>query len=378
MALNYLYFDNAATTAVDPLVVEAMLPYLSEQYGNASATHGPGRMARLAVETARKKIASILHCKPVQIVFTSGGTESANLVIRSMASCPRISHLITSRTEHLCVLQTASIVHESGIVSLDYVALNNDGTVNLMDLNHLLETAPTGTLVCLMHANNEMGAPLNMSLVTEICRRHGAMLFSDSVQTVGHYPFDLSQSSVDFISASAHKFHGPKGVGFLYVKDPSVLRAVTTGGGHESGLRAGTENVAGIVGMAKALELASKRYDADSKHVRLLKSAVREKVLSLGAVVNGCDDDAALYTVLSVGFPKNNITENLLLELDMAGVAASGGSACSAGKSGSHVMEAIGAAERINIRFSFSRNNTLEEVKKLGNILEDILVKIPA
>ncbi len=375
MGLNYLYFDNAATTPVDPLVLEAMLPYLSEQYGNPSATNGPGRMARLAVETARKKIAAILHCKPKSIVFTSGGTESANMAMRTAVAGIRLGNMITSRTEHPCVLHTARNLHYKGQVSLNYVGLNSQGSVQLTDLSELLEQSHGRSIVCLMHANNETGTALNIPMATEICKRNKAVFFSDTVQTIGHYAFDLSADSPDMISASAHKFHGPKGVGFLYVREGLPIQPFITGGGQESGLRAGTENVASIVGMAKALELAAERYYSDALHIRLLRDELKCKLVTLGATINGTDDGESLYTVLNAGFPTTELTENLLLELDMAGVAVSGGSACSAGKGGSHVMEAIGASDLVNIRFSFSRNNTMEEVSRLCVLMEDILVK---
>lgn len=371
--MKELYFDNAATTQIDAQVFEAMLPYLQDNFGNPSSMHGAGRVARLAVENARRKIASILHCSPASIVFTSCGTESANTALRSVVCGSDLSRIITSRTEHACVLQTARDLHTRGRASLHYVALNTNGTVNLADLDGLLQNNTGGSLVALMHANNETGVPLNLSLAAEICLRNKAVFFSDCVQTVGHYPFDLGRSGVDMISASAHKFHGPKGVGFLYVREGLQIHPLLTGGAHESGRRSGTENVAGIVGMAKALEIATEQYSKDSLHIRYLKNNLREKLIELGGVINGMDDDSALYTVLNVGFPKNDRYENLLLELDMAGVAVSGGSACSAGKGGSHVIEAIGATDRINIRFSFSRFNTRDQVGQLTTLLEELL-----
>lgn len=372
--MKQIYFDNAATTQIDERVLATMLPYLRESYGNPSSAHGMGRTGRLAVETSRKKIASILNCPPACIIFTSGGTESANTALRSAVAGVRLSNIITSRTEHACVLQTARDLHSKGRTSLNFVALNEDSTANMVDLNELLEKSHSPSLVALMHANNETGAPLNLSMVAEICKRNKALFFSDCVQTVGHYPLDLEKTKVDMISASAHKFHGPKGIGFLYVREGVELQPLITGGSHERNMRAGTENVAGIVGMAIALEIATHNYSGDAKHTRQLKLAAREKLQELGAKVNGVDDDGALYTVLSVRFPKNEITENLLLELDMAGVAVSGGSACSAGKGGSHVMEAIGAANQINIRFSFSKFNTIEEINKVGALLEELLI----
>lgn len=372
--MKQIYFDNAATTRMDEHVLDTMMPYLKESYGNPSSMHGMGRTGRLAVETCRKKIASIMGCHPNCIVFTSGGTESANMALRCALRGMRLSHVITSRTEHACVLQTARDLHLKGKATLSYVAINNQGIAELTDLNELLEKSHGRSIVALMHANNETGTPLNLALAGEICRRNKAIFFSDCVQTVGHYPHDLSGTPVDMVSASAHKFHGPKGIGFLYIREGLPLQAMITGGSHERGMRAGTENVASIVGMATALEIATHNYTQDSKHIRQLKLALKEKLNNLGATINGDDDDSALYTVLNARFPKNEMTENLLLELDMAGVAVSGGSACSAGKGGSHVMEAIGASDAINIRFSFSKYNTMEEVTKLSALLEELLI----
>jgi cysteine desulfurase len=374
MDLNNIYLDNAATTPVDPQVLETMLPYLSGQYGNPSAANAPGRIARLAVETARRKIADILNCKPRCIFFTSGGTESANTAIRSVTAGEKINNIITSRTEHACVLQTVRNLQCKEQALLNYVKLDEAGCVQLTNLDHLLYKSHSRSLVALMHANNEMGAPLNLELSTDICKRYKAVFFSDTVQTVGHYPIDLSLNAPDMISASAHKFHGPKGVGFLYMREGLSVPPLLTGGSQESGFRAGTENVASVVGMAKALEIASERYADDVMHIRFLKKAMHEILLSLGAVINGPDNDDSLYTVLNARFPKNEATENLLLELDMAGVAVSGGSACSAGKGGSHVMEAIGTADHVNIRFSFSRFNTLDEILKTGALIEELLL----
>lgn len=371
--MQYLYFDNAATTRLDDQVLSEMLPYLRESYGNPSSTHGPGRAGRLAIESSRKKIASILNCPPKCIVFTSCGTESANMAMRSAVAGVRLTNIVTARTEHACVLQTARDMHYRGRASLNYAALHSDGTVNIADVNHLLEQSPGSSLVALMHANNETGAPVNLQYIAEICKRHKAVFFSDCVQTTGHYSFEIVKTGVDMFSASAHKFHGPKGVGFLYLREGLQLHPLLTGGSQEFGLRAGTENVAGIAGMAKALELAAIHHAEDSVHIRMLKAALRGKLMEMGAIINGPDNDGALYTVLSAGFPKNEATENLLLELDMAGVAVSGGSACSSGKGGSHVMEAIGASGQVNIRFSFSRYNSLDEIGKLCSLLEEIL-----
>lgn len=363
-----IYLDNAATTRIAPEVMDAMSPYLGDYYGNPSAFSEEGRQARYAVETSRKSIAAKLNCKPGEIIFTSCGTEANNLALRGAVRSLGIREMITSRIEHHAVLNTVRDLAQSGEVKLNYVALLPDGSVDLNDLQNLLATAKGKTLVTLMHANNETGTLLNLKEAGAICRKQGALFHSDCVQTIGHLPIDLADLPVDMISGSGHKFHGPKGIGILFLREGLPLRGVITGGSQERGIRAGTENVAGTVGFARALEMAIQQLETDTAHLRMLKQTLKMRLAELGCGFNG-DSDNSLDTVLSVRFPKNNETENILFELDRNGISASGGSACNAGK-GSHVMEATGAREYVNVRFSFSRYNSTEDILKLVTVLE--------
>lgn len=363
-----IYLDNAATTRIAPEVMDAMSPYLGDYYGNPSAFSEEGRQARYAVETSRKSIAAKLNCKPGEIIFTSCGTEANNLALRGAVRSLGIREMITSRIEHHAVLNTVRDLAQSGEVKLNYVALLPNGSVDLNDLQNLLATAKGKTLVTLMHANNETGTLLNLKEAGAICRKHAALFHSDCVQTIGHLPIDLADLPVDMISGSGHKFHGPKGIGILFLREGLPLRGVITGGSQERGIRAGTENVAGTVGFARALEMAIQQLETDTAHLRMLKQTLKMRLAELGCGFNG-DSDNSLDTVLSVRFPKNNETENILFELDRNGISASGGSACNAGK-GSHVMEATGAREYVNVRFSFSRYNSTEDILKLVTVLE--------
>lgn len=372
--MNRIYLDNAATTKLAPEVLEKMLPYLTANFGNASSTHNEGRIAKLAIETARKSVAANVGAKPSSVFFTSGGTEGNNIAIRGLVRDHMISNIITSRTEHQSVLATVRDLHHRGQIKLSYVAVGDDGSIDLVDLGRLLEKEHGRTLVTLMYANNEMGALLKMQLAGGICKRHKAYFHSDCVQALGHYNFSLSQMPVDVITASGHKFHGPKGSGIIYVREGLEIRSVFTGGGQEKNVRPGTENVANIVGFAEALQLATIGMPADSYHINELKFRLITILQKLGIQCNA-DVTDSLYTIVSAAFPKNEQTETLLMDLDMAGISASGGSACSAGKEGSHVMEAIGASKTNNIRFSFSKYNTLEELDRVEAVLKHCLIK---
>lgn len=371
--MERIYLDNAATTRLAPEVLDKMMPWLTAQYGNASSTHYEGRAARFAIESARKSVAAHIGCSPASVFFTSGGTEGNNIAIRSFVHNYRISNIITSRTEHPSVLSTVRDLQHRGQVKLSYVGLREDGSVDLCDLDRLLEAEHGRTLVTLMFANNEIGALLNLHTAGEICRRHKAFFHSDCVQGVGHYAFNLRETPVDVITASGHKFHGPKGSGILYVREGMELRGAFTGGGQERSVRPGTENVSGIVGFAEALSIAFRNMAEDSYRINEIKFRMVTALRKLGVDFNG-NVTNGLYTVLSAAFPKNEMTEGLLLQLDIAGIAASGGSACSAGKGGSHVMEAIGAVGSENIRFSFSKYNTVEEIERVEAILQKCLV----
>jgi cysteine desulfurase len=362
-----VYFDNAATTKLDPEVLDVMLPVLTEQFGNPSSIHGFGRSSRSAIERARKTIAGLLHAAPAEIFFTSGGTEADNTAICSSVQTFGIKHVITSRIEHHAVLHTIEYLREIGQVEVSYVNLNADGEV---DLNHLeaLLANNSKSLVSLMHGNNEIGNLLNLEVVGDLCEQYGAIFHTDTVQTMGHYKHDLQVIKANFVVGSAHKFHGPKGVGFLYVKPGTKILPYVHGGAQERNMRGGTENVYGIVGLAKALEIAYREMDEHKAHILKIKSRMIAKLTESieGVQFNGksADLDQSLYTVLSVCLPPSDSSDMLLFNMDIFGIAASGGSACSSGTDvGSHVLNELKVApDRANVRFSFGKYNTEEEV----------------
>lgn len=374
-----VYLDNAATTPVAPEVVEVMIPILRNEFGNPSSTHSFGRQSKGLIETSRRNIAKFLNCQPSEIIFTSGGTEADNMAIFSSISLMGVKHIITSKIEHHAVGHSIDAAEKMG-VRISFVKLDNKGNVDLNDLSGLLQTDEK-TLVSLMHANNEIGTLLPLKKVSEICRKNNALFHSDTVQTMGHYAFDLKNLDIDFITCAAHKFHGPKGIGFLYVNKKAKVQTLIHGGAQERGLRGGTENVYGIVGLAKAMELAYEDIEEHQKHVQELKSYMIE---NLKDSIPGIDfhgeinPEKSLYTVLNVCFPESDKAGMLLFTLDLKGVACSGGSACTSGAAkGSHVLEGINAnLNRPNARFSFSRYTTKSEIDfALSQIKEIVLEK---
>jgi cysteine desulfurase len=369
-----IYFDNAATTPVDPLVVEAMLPYLTEHFGNPSSIYSYGRENRLAIEKARKSVAAILHAHPSEIFFTSGGTESSNTAIFAAVRELNCKRIITSPIEHHATLHTCTYLAELGEAEIEYVAILANGHIDLADLEQRLGKQDQKTLVTLMHANNEIGNITNLQQVGVLCNRYNAVFHADTVQTVGHFPVNLSEIQVDFITGAAHKFHGPKGVGMLYINGRNKIHPLIHGGGQERNMRAGTENLYGIIGFAKALELATENQEKEKEHILGIKKYLKEQLTEKipGIVFNGDPDGESLYTVLSVGFPQNDKTEMLLFNLDIRNICASGGSACSSGANqGSHVIAALNKAPQATIRFSFSKYNKKEEIDTLiSNLME--------
>ncbi|MEW6469395.1 MAG: cysteine desulfurase family protein [Bacteroidota bacterium] len=360
-----VYFDNAATTPLDPEVLEAMLPYMKEHFGNPSSVHSYGRQTRAAIESARKTVARLLNVSPSEIFFTSGGTEADNMAIRCSVSDLGVKHIISSPIEHHAVLHTVESLAREGRVKLDLVRLKASGHVDLAHLEELL-ASNANSLVTLMHANNEIGNLLPMKKVGELCEKYKALFHSDTVQTMGHYRMDLKELKVHFVNAGAHKFHGPKGVGFIYISSEARINPLIHGGSQERNMRGGTENLYGIVGAAKAFEIAHRDMDAHHRHVQGLKSYMiseLEKNIP-GIAFNGDARESSLYTVLNVQFPPTDAAEMMLFNLDIAGIAASGGSACTSGSNiGSHVLRAIGSdMNRPSIRFSFSKYNKKEEV----------------
>lgn len=364
--MDKIYLDNAATTSLDKDVLDAMLPYLTSVYGNPSSIYSYGREARLAVETARKTVAKYLNVKPGEIFFTSGGTESNNTAISAALRDLDCAHIITSPIEHHAVLHTVQHYCDGEQITHSLVKLLPNGHVNLKDLEDQLASTGRKCLVSLMHANNEIGNLLPINAVSALCRKYGAVFHSDCVQTVGHYPIDLQRIDIDFISASGHKFHGPKGSGILYVNGNLNIKPFIYGGGQERNMRAGTENVYGIVGFSKALDLAMTHYEAESTYIKDLKQYMIDQLRKEIPTVkfNGDFDGSCLYTVLSASFPKNEKSEMLLFNLDIANICVSGGSACSSGASqGSHVIAAIEFdTNYVPVRFSFSKYNTKEEI----------------
>lgn len=372
-----IYFDNAATTSLDPLVLEAMMPYLTEKFGNPSSIYSYGRETRLAIETARKTVAKILNAHPAEIFFTSGGTESSNTAINAAVHDLGCKHIITSPIEHHATLHTVENLYHRGEAALSYVKLLPNGHVDLEDLEQILAGCADKCLVTLMHANNEIGSILDIHAVGEICKRYGAIFHSDTVQTVGHFPFDLRNTPVHFITGAGHKFHGPKGVGILYVNENVKIKPHIHGGSQERNMRAGTENLYGIVGFAKALELATAHYETDSAYIKGLKLYMMEQAQKhiKGVSFNGDPLGKSLYTVLSISFPKTEKSEMILFNLDINNICASGGSACTSGADqGSHVIRAINNnPNQITVRFSFSKHNTKEEIDLVVSKLQEII-----
>lgn len=369
--------DNAATTALDPAVLEAMMPYLTSFYGNPSSIYSYGRESRLAIESARKTVAKLLNAHPAEIFFTSGGTESSNTAITAAVRDLCCKHIITSPIEHHATLHTVEFLKKSGEASVSYVKLEPDGSINFANLEYLLRESKGKTLVTLMHANNEIGSMINLNETGELCKKFEAIFHSDTVQTVGHFPFDLRKTPVDFITGAGHKFYGPKGIGILYINENVRIKPFLHGGSQERNMRAGTENVYGIVGFAKALEIASKNYEADSNYIKSIKFYMIQQLQQniQGVSFNGNLQRNSLYTVLSVNFPKTDKSEMILYNMDINNICVSGGSACSSGAdAGSHVMQAINNNPNlVTVRFSFSKYNTKEEIDIVIRQLIDMI-----
>jgi cysteine desulfurase len=375
--MDRIYFDNAATTPLDKEVLDAMLPYMTTHFGNPSSIYSYGRESRLAIENARKMVAKLLNAHPGEIFFTSGGTESNNTAILSAIRDLGCKHIITSPIEHHAVLHTVEHYDHHGEITSSYVKLLADGHIDLEDLEEQLASHEERSLVSLMHANNEIGNLLPIKAVGNLCNKHNAIFHSDCVQTVGHYPIDLRKIPVHFVSGAGHKFHGPKGVGILYINDNIKIKPFIFGGGQERNMRAGTENLYGIVGFAKALELAMNNYERDSQYIQAVKTYMIERLRQhiKDVLFNGDQEGKCLYTVLSVAIPKTEKSEMILFNLDMNNVCVSGGSACSSGADvGSHVIRAINNNPHlVTVRFSFNKHNTKEEVDKVVTKLQELI-----
>jgi cysteine desulfurase len=368
-----IYFDNAATTPMRKEVIDAMLPYLREYFGNPSSIHAEGRKARTAVEAARKIVARTIGASIGEIFFTSGGTESNNMALKCAVRDLGVKRIITSPVEHHNVFNPLNrLVAENKVV---VVNLNVDGygRPDMEELQRELGNSDLKTMVSIMHGNNEVGTMIDLEQVSEMCAEAGALFHSDTVQTVGHFPIDVNETKISFMAGAGHKIHGPKGVGFIYINGDNMIEPYLDGGSQERNMRAGTENVPGIVGFAEALRLMTENLEEEVAHIENLKLRMRQGLEGLipGISFNGDPEGPSLYTVLNVSFPPSPRNEVLLLSLDIAGISASGGSACSSGaETRSHVLKAMNAdSARKAIRFSFSMYNTTAEVDMvLGEI----------
>jgi cysteine desulfurase len=370
-----IYLDNAATTPLDPEVFEAMKPFMLEDFGNPSSTHAHGRKVRAAIESARKKIAELVNATPGEIIFTSGGTEADNAIIRSAVSTYNIRNIISSPIEHHAVMHT--IGHLGKDIRIHMVELDEKGHVDMEHLESLVKTHKDA-LVSLMHANNEIGNILDLKRTGELCAEYKAFFHSDTVQSVGHYRHDMKDLEVCGMTAAAHKFHGPKGIGFMYIRKDKKIHSFIHGGAQERNMRGGTENVYGIIGLSKALEIAYREMEAHTKYIQGLKTRMIEKLRQQipGVAFNGDSENPlrSLYTVLNVSLPESDENEMLLFNLDLQGISASGGSACSSGAtSGSHVLGHLYPdSKRGAVRFSFSKYNTPEEIDLTINKLAEL------
>ena len=362
-----VYLDNASTTPMHMEIVELMTNMMRSNFANPSSVHSFGRESKIIVENARKSIAHLLNTSPGSIFFTSGGTEADNMAIQCAIHDYNITHVITSKISHYAVLYPLQALEKKGKIKISYVDIDLNGLVSLSHLTRLLENNDR-SFVSIMHANNEIGTIQDLERIGLICKEYNAIFHSDTVQTIAHYPFNMQKLHVDFMAASAHKFHGPKGIGFIYISDKINIQPLLRGGRQERNMRAGTENVYGIAGLAMAMEIAYKNLEEDAKYIKEMKSYMIQKLQNeihdVQFYAKSNDVENSLYTILSCNFPETDIAEMLLFNLDILGVACSGGSACSSGiNKGSHVLAEIAPdSKRPGIRFSFSKYNTKQEI----------------
>ena len=372
-----VYFDNAATTPISKKVLDKMIPYMEDGFGNPSSIHKRGREIKSVIEKSRSKVADILSCEPGEIFFTSGGTEADNMFIINTVLEKKIDTIITSKVEHHAVLHCCDYLNKTQNINIKYVSINDNGEVDLDDLEKITSNNKN-SLVSLMHGNNEIGNINDLKTISKICEKNNVIFHSDTVQTVGHYDIDLNKINIQGIVGSAHKFHGPKGIGFLYLNNKHKISPFIHGGAQERNMRGGTENVYGIVGLSEALTLAYENMATHKEKIIALKShmieSLKQKVK--GVKFNGLssDLDNSLYTVLNASIPNVDDQQMFLFNLDINNIAASAGSACSSGSdSGSHVLKEIKTEEGfVNVRFSFSKYNSIEEVDYVINKIVEI------
>lgn len=380
--MDHIYLDNAATTCVRKEVSDKMASVLRSNYGNPSSTHSFGRSSKSILEKCRKNIASFFSVKPSEIIFTSGGTEADNLVLRSAVLDLKINHIITSKIEHHAVGHTVNYLKDNFNVKISYVRVFPDGKIDYNHLDEILSKNNLKALVTLMHINNEIGTILDLNRVSKICKLHGALFHSDTVQSIGHYPLDLSKINIDFLAASAHKFHGPKGIGFAFIRNGIGIKSIITGGSQERGYRSGTESLHDIVGLNESLKISYERLEIEKAHISEIKSYFINKLNQEipGVKFNGSSNNLkdSTYTLVNVCFPVDIKKSPLFLfQLDLNGIACSKGSACQSGSnSGSHVLNEILTDDDLkkpSIRFSFSCFNTKNEIDTVVKVLKDII-----
>ena len=379
--MNKIYFDNAATTEMSDKVISVIMDTMKNNYGNPSSTHSFGRNSKSILELSRKFIAQKLNAKTSEIIFTSGGTESNNMIIKSVVEAQNIERIITTKIEHKAVLNSIESISKTKKISVEYLEVDNCGNPNIEQLKNSLEKSDQMTLVSLMHINNEIGTIINLNEYGEICRSNNALFHSDTVQTIGHYDLDLSATTIDFITCSAHKFHGPKGVGFAYINNETIINPFIEGGSQERGYRGGTESIHNILGLKTAFEISYESLEKDSKKVSKIKEYFIHSILKNipGTKINGnSDTHNSSYTILNLCLPIPKEKKTVLdFKLDLAGIACSSGSACQSGSSKpSHVLSEIlsnSEMEKISLRFSFSKFNSLEEVDYVVTFLKDFI-----
>ena len=379
--MKSVYLDNAATTAILPEVVDVMTKVLTETYGNPSSTHNYGRNAKAIIEQARKTIAKQLNVSSSEIIFTSGGTEADNLILQSAVKDLGVKTIITTQIEHHAVLNTVNYLSENYDVEIVYLDLDENGQINYNQLSETLESKEN-VLVSLMHVNNEIGNILDIKNVADLCQANNALFHSDTVQSIGHYHLDLQDIKVDFIAVSAHKFHGPKGVGFAFIRKNSGLHPMIFGGEQERGQRAGTESIHNIAGLETAFKIAYQNLEKDKEHISSLKAycleQLRSKIPSISFNGLSGDIEKSTYTIINFRLPElSKNTTMIQFYLDLKGIACSRGSACQSGSTkNSHVLEAIfkiAKPHQISLRISFSKFNDTKDIDYLVAVLKDVV-----